>query len=231
MTALPARAAASATSSERMAGTVHAKHGPNKLPLPELNASPAASDKKLSVNLRNISDCKLDCNPKRVCKIANSGTLRAALRVTSSAHWFRNLMIGRRQHGLFAVGYDENPVRYRDLSPGSGRYHSMGAAGLHYLALRFFGDLLLSRFTSAWPADGVRTAPSRAIWRAFHSLPYGFLLASPSERRVEPSREIPAKRPCDLEYDRISARIMTSVAAAAVLPLGPAAAAMPNSFS
>jgi hypothetical protein len=45
-------------------------------------------------------------------------------------------------------------------------------------------------------------------------------------RRVEPSREIPANNPREREYDRISARNVTSVEAVALRPFGPAAAAM-----
>src|SRR5262245_49219915 len=55
-------------------------------------------------------------------------------------------------------------------------------------------------------------------------LPYNFSLALPSERKVEPSREIPANRPLFREYERISALITMSVAPSAVRPLGPAAA-------
>ena len=46
-------------------------------------------------------------------------------------------------------------------------------------------------------------------------LPYSLSLPSLSGRRVEPSREIPANNPREREYDRISARSVTSVAAAA----------------
>src|SRR5215471_10253509 len=57
------------------------------------------------------------------------------------------------------------------------------------------------------------------------SFPYSFLLASLSGRNVEPSRDIPANRPREREYVRISALMVTSVAAAASRPFGPAAAA------
>src|SRR5271169_4181475 len=59
-----------------------------------------------------------------------------------------------------------------------------------------------------------------------------FLLAPLSGRRVEPAREIPAKRPRAREYERISACMVTSVSAEAVRPTGPAAAvALPPSLT
>ena len=44
-------------------------------------------------------------------------------------------------------------------------------------------------------------------------------------RRVEPSSDMPANNPRDREYERISARRATSLAAVASRPFGPAAAA------
>src|SRR3974377_149833 len=71
---------------------------------------------------------------------------------------------------------------------------------------------------------GALTAPSITISFASIFLPYRSLFASSSGRRVEPSRETPAKAPRALEYDKISAFIAASVSAEAFRPTGPAAA-------
>ena len=59
-----------------------------------------------SVNLRSFrpfGDCKMHCNPKRVCKIGNSGTALAARAVGAiPGHCLRNLVISRRQYGRAA---------------------------------------------------------------------------------------------------------------------------------
>ena len=56
--------------------------------------------------------------------------------------------------------------------------------------------------------------------------------AALSGRNVEPSREIPANNPREREYERISARMVTSVSAEALRPTGPAAAeASPPNFT
>src|SRR5579864_3125967 len=72
------------------------------------------------------------------------------------------------------------------------------------------GGRILLLITMSWPLT---------------PLPYSLSLPSLSGRRVEPSREIPANNPRDREYERISARMVTSVEAAALRPFGPAAAA------
>src|ERR1700687_5581233 len=70
----------------------------------------------------------------------------------------------------------------------------------------FLGDFFSSRETSFRPDGGIGTAPRRMISVAVNFFPYSFSLASLSGRKVEPSSEMPAKSPRDLEYERISAR-------------------------
>src|SRR6516225_12458460 len=64
-----------------------------------------------------------------------------------------------------------------------------------FLSDLFTGDLLLSKETSSCAQPGTPTLPSRITSFALSFLPYIFSIALPSERRVEPSRETPAKRP------------------------------------
>src|SRR5271169_1500140 len=88
----------------------------------------------------------------------------------------------------------------------------------------FFGDFLSSTDNNSLAEGGGGTTPLDTISFAFNSFPYRLLLASLSGRRVEPASEIPANNPRAREYDRISARRVTSVSAEAFLPTGPAAA-------
>src|SRR5262249_2960478 len=64
-----------------------------------------------------------------------------------------------------------------------------------FLSDLFTGDLLLSKKTSSFAQPGTPPLPSRITSFALSFLPYSFSFALPSERRVEPSRETPAKRP------------------------------------
>ena len=81
----------------------------------------------------------------------------------------------------------------------------------------------MSRVSSSVDAlGGAFTAPSSTISFASIFLPYRFLFASLSGRRVDPSRETPANAPRAREYDRMSARRVASVSAEAVRPTGPA---------
>src|SRR5581483_5284871 len=99
------------------------------------------------------------------------------------------------------------------------------------LSERLRGDFRLSTDTSFCPAEGVRFPP-RTMSCALSFVPYNFSFAPLSCRKVEPSSDTPANSPRDLEYVSISAFITISVCAAAVLPLGPAAAeASPPSFT
>lgn len=89
---------------------------------------------------------------------------------------------------------------------------------------RFLGEAFASSPSRMAAAAGLPTFPSRKISFAVNFFPYTFSFAPLSGRRVDPSNEIPANSPREREYERISARIATSVAAVAALPLGPAAA-------
>src|SRR5260370_24261959 len=97
--------------------------------------------------------------------------------------------------------------------------------GLAQLAALAFGVLLFKVERSSWAAGGAGTAPLRTMSLGVTSLAYRSLLPFLSGRRVESSSEIPAKSPREREYVRISALRVTSVAAAASRPFGPAAAA------
>src|SRR5215468_6422120 len=57
------------------------------------------------------------------------------------------------------------------------------------------GEAFCSRYTSFCPAAGVSLFGSRMIFAAVASFPYKRRLASLSGRKVDPSREIPAKTP------------------------------------
>src|SRR5271155_1105925 len=83
-------------------------------------------------------------------------------------------------HGVFILGNDCCLSNYSLRELGSDR---------------FFGDLLFSVVTSLRAAGGTATAPLKMICSASSFLPYTRSLASLSGRTVEPSREIPAKRP------------------------------------
>ena len=101
-----------------------------------------------------------------------------------------------------------------------------------YLPDLFLGDFLLRVETSNLADAGAWILLLITMSCALTPLPYSLRLPSLSGRRVEPSREIPANNPREREYDSTSARIVTSVAAAASRPFGPAAAAMsPPSFT
>src|ERR1039457_4137272 len=94
------------------------------------------------------------------------------------------------------------------------------------------GEVLRRVASNALAAAGAATLPWRTISLALNSFPYRALLAPSSERNVEPSSDTPAKSPCALEYDKISAFKTMSVAAAASRPTGPAATeASPPSFT
>ena len=86
------------------------------------------------------------------------------------------------------------------------------------------GDALSNVEMRVDALSGALTAPFRTISFASTFLPYSFSFASLSGRRVEPSRETPAKAPRALEYDKISAFMAASVSAEALRPTGPAAA-------
>src|SRR5580692_4085816 len=60
---------------------------------------------------------------------------------------------------------------------------------------RFLGDFSFNREISSEAQAGALTFPSRMMSRALTGFPYNFSLALPSERSVEPSREIPANNP------------------------------------
>src|SRR5580692_5239318 len=60
---------------------------------------------------------------------------------------------------------------------------------------RFFGDFLSRSATSSAAHAGLFTFPSRMMSLALTCFPYSFSFALPSERRVEPSSEIPANNP------------------------------------
>src|SRR5260370_7002166 len=97
--------------------------------------------------------------------------------------------------------------------------------GLAQLAALALGVLLFKVERSSWAEGGAGTAPLRTMSLGVTSLAYRSLLPFLSGRRVESSSEIPAKSPREREYVRISALRVTSVAAAASRPFGPAAAA------
>src|ERR1022692_2961801 len=109
--------------------------------------------------------------------------------------------------------------------------HGRAITRLDYL-FTCFGEALPRSASSRCAAAGGATLPSRTISLALSSFPYRALLAPSSDRSVEPSSDTPANSPCALEYDRISAFITISVAAAASRPTGPAATdASPPSFT
>src|SRR5579863_3795975 len=60
---------------------------------------------------------------------------------------------------------------------------------------RFLGDFSFNREISSEAQAGALTFPSRMMSRALTGFPYNFSLALPSERSVEPSRDIPANNP------------------------------------
>src|ERR1700687_1995947 len=78
---------------------------------------------------------------------------------------------------------------------------------------RFFGDFFWSKEIIFCPAGGAANTPSRTRAVAFPFLPYNDSFALLSGRSVEPSSEMPANSPREREYDRISARKVTSVLA------------------
>jgi hypothetical protein len=86
------------------------------------------------------------------------------------------------------------------------------------------GDALSSVAISFFAFAGAGATASNTISFASSFLPYKFLFASLSGRSVEPSSETPANSPRAREYDKMSARKVTSVSADAVRPTGPAAA-------
>src|SRR5437867_2300084 len=99
----------------------------------------------------------------------------------------------------------------RETSPTKRREIQSSDPLLQYLSsasLRTFAPL------------GVLRSPIR-ISRLFSLLPYSAAFSSWSGRRVAPFRATPAKSPLLRDQARISADILTSVLAFAVLPTGP----------
>jgi hypothetical protein len=118
----------------------------------------------------------------------------------------------------------------RMLLSDSGRALAFFAMFFTVLAMPFvsarywFGELSRpSTLSNRMAAPGTLTSPLRMA-RLGVSAPYSSLLVSWSGRSVAPSREIPAKIPCEREYDSISAFIIASVWALVSRPTGPAAA-------
>src|SRR6202045_4800251 len=94
-----------------------------------------------------------------------------------------------------------------------------------YLPDLFRGDFVFRVERSNFAEAGGWIVLLLTMSLALTPCPYSLPLPSPSGRRVEPSRETPANNPREREYERTSARSVTSVAAAASRPFGPAAAA------
>ncbi len=89
-----------------------------------------------------------------------------------------------------------------------------------YLSDLFLGDFLSRVETSNFAVAGAWILLLITMSCAVTPFPYSLSLPSLSGRSVEPSREIPANNPREREYDRISARMVTSVEAAALAALG-----------
>src|SRR5580704_15322637 len=94
----------------------------------------------------------------------------------------------------------------------------------YFALLLFTGDAFCNVLRSVFALSGTGSALLNTMSDALTSLPYRFLFAPLSGRSVEPSSEMPANKPREREYDKISARSVTSVSAEAVRPTGPAAA-------
>src|ERR1700674_4650593 len=117
------------------------------------------------------------------------------------------------------------PTTIRTSQAGpSGQLHSVAPLN-PYLPDLFVGDFLSRVERSSFADAGAWIALLMTMSLALPPCPYSLPLPSPSGRSVEPSRETPANNPREREYERTSARNVTSVAAAASRPLGPAAAA------